>query len=290
MILFTSVKVPDAAVSVDVDNSSDTLCYLFAGHTYHGLRVDPRLISLDKTKYSRIWLGGDICSEALLEKSTVQHIDNVFDLAKPTTQYALGNHDVRNGNMQWYKSFCERESFNYYSANGAVSVCLNSMLNPTLCEELNSQYRMLKTICDTISESKHLFVFHHAGLWDRVPDLPPSATYSHSNFIYWSANCDSATSYYENTIYPMLKEVRSRGIKVYCIIGDTGTGSLKGFHQETSDSIHFFASGLYNAKYLHNPILFQAQIPDSILVFKHDLINQQMEWQFHGLDSLLNEQ
>jgi len=192
--------------------------------------------------------------------------------------------------MQWYRSYCERETYNSYSANGAVSVCLNSMLNPTLCEELNSQYEMLKTICDTITDSKHLFVFHHAGLWTRVPDLPPSSTYSHSNFIHWGANCDSADSYYENTIYEMLKDVRGRGINVYCILGDAGATNLKGFHQETSDSIHFFSSGIGNSKFTHDPALYQSKIPDSILVFRHDLINQQMDWEFQELDSLLTAQ
>ncbi|MBL4705614.1 MAG: hypothetical protein JKY54_13910, partial [Flavobacteriales bacterium] len=84
---------------------ADTLYYLFMGHTYNakptGPRVDPRLVLLDKSGYSRLWLGGDICSEAFLEKSTVEHMDDVFDLGNPSTQYALGNHDVRNGNMQW---------------------------------------------------------------------------------------------------------------------------------------------------------------------------------------------
>ncbi|MBL4703337.1 MAG: hypothetical protein JKY54_02385 [Flavobacteriales bacterium] len=149
---------------------------------------------------------------------------------------------------------------------------------------------MLKNICDTISVSKHLFVFHHAGLWLRVPGLPHPGSYSHSNLEFWGANCDSSSAYFENTIYPMLKEVRSRGIKVYCIMGDSGAGSMKGFHKENMDSIHFFSSGLYNSKYTHDSVLYDAQIPDSVLVFSHDLVNQEMTWQFQGLDSLLSEQ
>jgi hypothetical protein len=276
-----------------LEPGSDTLSYLFLGHTYNfkptGPRVDPRVVQIDKSQFSRIWLGGDICSEAFLEKSTVLHMDSVFSLSSSTTQYALGNHDVRNGNIEWYSEICNKPTYNVYSANGAVSICMNSMLNPGLCTQLNSQYKMIKSVCDTITDSKFLFIFHHAGLWENVPGLPPSATYCHSNFNYWVANCDSASTYYENTIYPLLKQVRNKGIKVFCIMGDSGTGTLKGFHTENADSIHFFASGLYNSKFSHDSILYNAQIPDSALIFTHDLVNQQMDWKFQSIDSLLNE-
>lgn len=273
---------------------SDTLSYIFLGHTYNfkptGPRVDPRVVAIDKSKFSRIWLGGDICSEAFLKKSTVLHMDSVFSLSSNTTQYALGNHDIRNGNIEWYSEICGKPTYNAYSANGAVSICMNSMLNPGLCPQLNAQYKFIKSICDTITESTHLFIFHHAGLWERVPGLPPSATYCHSNFNYWNANCDSSTTYYENTIYQLLKQVRNRGIKVYCIMGDSGTGSLKGWHRENADSIHFFASGLYNSKYSHDSVLYASQIPDSALIFTHDLINKTVDWRYQSIDSLLNEQ
>ncbi|MBX2817760.1 MAG: hypothetical protein KTR24_17275 [Saprospiraceae bacterium] len=263
---------------------SDTLQYIFLGHTYEwhtgGNRIDPRIVALDPQQYDRIWLGGDICSEAMLYETTLQHIDEVFDLSKATTQYALGNHDIRNGNIQWYHQYTGRRSYNHHTEHGLVSVCLNSMLNTTLCQDLNLQYQMLKNICDTISHSKHLVVFHHLNLWADLPDLPPPSTYSHHDARYWTANCDSIKTHYRDVIYPMLKEVRARGIKVYCIVGDTGSGTYKGFHTENRDSIHFFASGVDNSRYADDPQAYGQQPADSVLIFKHDLGQQHLTWEF----------
>ena len=274
--------------------NGDTLKYIFMGHTYswgsYGRRVDPRIIEIDKARYDRLWLGGDVCSESMLYKSTIEHIDSVFNLGSPKTQWAMGNHDVRNGNIQWYHELSGKQTYNYYSENGAVSVCLNSQLNPSMCEDLNLQFKMLKNICDTISVSKHLFVFHHANIWKNIPGLPTPGSYSHTNFERWQANCDSANTYYHIIIYPMLKEVRNRGINVYCILGDSGDGSKKGFHQETTDSIHFFASGINNSKYFDDPIALAQQPKDSVLIFEHVPNTQYMSWKFHDLDSLINAQ
>ena len=81
--------------------------YMFTGHTYQwytdGSKVDPRLVELDKSVYNRIWLGGDICSEAMLKRSTLEYIDSLFRIHEPWNHYALGNHDTRNGNLEWYR-------------------------------------------------------------------------------------------------------------------------------------------------------------------------------------------
>ncbi len=297
LIFLSWIYQPEAAKPLqylaEEVSGPDTLEYLFVGHTYHAQpgtqQVDSRLIQLDKSRYSRIWLGGDICSETFLDENSVAHIDDVFDLGALSTQFALGNHDVRNGNMHWYTEYCGRETYNFYSKDKVVSVCLNSMLNPGRCEELNAQFRMLKRICDTITESRHLFVFHHAGLWGRISELPPQTTYAHSDFKYWNANCDSSGTYYDVSILPLLRNVTNRGIKVYCIMGDVGAAA-KSFYQQTSDSIHYFGSGLQNSKYMHDTALFNSKVPDSVLIFSHCLSDQTVSWKFHGLDSLINAQ
>ena len=95
--------------------ADDTLRYVFMGHTYKynnpGPRyiVDPRIQDFDYTGYSRTWLGGDISSEATLNRGNFVYLDSVFDLMAPTTQYALGNHDIRNGNIQYYREATGRK-------------------------------------------------------------------------------------------------------------------------------------------------------------------------------------
>ncbi|MBL4862578.1 MAG: hypothetical protein JKY09_06130, partial [Crocinitomicaceae bacterium] len=100
--------------------------------------------------------------------------------------------------------------------------------------------------------------------------------------------CSSAQATFATAIYPLLEQVKAKGIPVYCIMGDSGT-SVKAYHQESADSIHFFASGIGNSKYTDSTILAQ-QPKDKVLVFEHVLPTQEMLWRFHDLDSLLNAQ
>ena len=274
--------------------AEDTLRYVFMGHTYRynnpGPRyiVDPRIQDFDYTGYSRTWLGGDISSEATLNRGNFVYLDSVFDLMAPTTQYALGNHDIRNGNIQYYREATGRKSYNVYSANGIVSLCMNSQLNPSNCEDLNLQFQMLKNVCDTIQNSSHLVLIMHNCLFYGVPNIPPPNTFAHSNFTNWNANCSSSTQTFTTAIYPMLEAVKEKGIMVHVIMGDTGT-SVKQFHQESTDSIHFFASGIGNSKYLDSAVLATKPL-DRVLVFEHVLATQEMTWQFQDLDSLVSTQ
>jgi hypothetical protein len=274
--------------------TDDTLKYIFLGHTYRynnpgpWHRLDLRVENLDYTPFQRIWLGGDISSEATLERGTMEYLDSVFDLSSPRVQYALGNHDIRNGNIQYYRELTGRNSYNVYSEHGVVSVCMNSQLNPTQCEDLNKQFQMIKNVCDTIQNSSHLFIMMHSCLFADVPNLPPAGTYAHTNYRNWNANCSSSTETFASAIYPMLEAVKEKGIIVYVMMGDTGTSS-KQFHQASADSINFFASGIGNSKYT-DPAILALQPLDRVLVFEHVLATQEMSWSFQDLDSLFNAQ
>lgn len=274
--------------------ADDTLRYIFLGHTYRynnpgpWYRVDPRVEDLDFTKYSRIWLGGDISSEATIDWGTMVYLDSVFDLSSPTTQYSLGNHDIRNGNIQYYRKLTGKRSYNVYSNDGIVSICMNSQLNPSQCEDLDRQFQMIKNVCDTIQESSHLFIIMHNCLFYGVPNIPPAGTFSHSDYANWNANCSSSTQTFSTAIYPMLEAVKAKGIVVNVIMGDTGT-SVKQFYQAATDSINFFASGIGNSKYLDSTIL-AGQPKDKVLVFEHVTATQEVNWEFQDLDSLFNAQ
>jgi hypothetical protein len=277
-----------------VKKGDDTLKYIFLGHTYDYQnpgpwhRLDPRIQDLDLTRYHRIWLGGDISSEATLDLGTMIYLDSVFDLGSPRVQYALGNHDIRNGNIQYYRTITNKKSYNVYSENGVVSICMNSQLNPTQCEDLNSQFQLIKNVCDTIQESSHLVLMMHNCLFYGVPNIPHPSNFAHSNYQYWNANCSSATQTFSTAIYPMLEAVKNRGIEVYVMMGDSGVSS-KQFHQESTDSIHFYASGIANSKYTDSSVLAQEPL-DRVLIFEHVLTTQEMTWSFQDLDSLFNAQ
>ena len=111
--------------------------------------------------------------------------------------------------------------------------------------------------------------------------------YAHVDFQHWNANCQDASQTFSSSIYPMLKAVRNRGVEVYVIMGDTGVNS-KEFHQQTPDSIHFYASGISNSKFTNSLDLLE-QPPDKVLIFEHEINSQKMKWSFQNLDSLINE-
>ncbi len=262
--------------------SQDTVKYLFIGHCYQintvGNKVDYRVEQLDKTPYEGIWLGGDVCSEAMLNYSTVQYIDSLFNLGNPETHWSLGNHDARNGNWEWYTEFTGRKTYYAYSSNGITRIVMNTNLLPVNCELLNDEYNMICNVCDTVSQSKYLIMIMHHGIWRDVPGLPPPGTYAQSDLRYWNANCDSVETPFVKTIYPKLVEVKNRGIEVICIIGDMGAGPNK-FEKDSDDGIHFLGCGLY-----HNE-------PDNnVLMFTYTPDNKNLSWQFCNLDSLLSVQ
>jgi hypothetical protein len=262
--------------------SQDTIKYLFIGHCYQintvGNKVDYRVEQLDKTPYAGIWLGGDVCSEAMLNYSTVQYIDSLFNLGNPETHWSLGNHDARDDNWDWYTEFTGRKTYYAYSSHGITRIVMNTNLLPVNCEMLNDEYNMICNVCDTISQSNYLVLIMHHGIWRGVPGLPPPGTYAQSDLRYWNANCDSVETPFVKTIYPKLLDVKNRGIEVVCIIGDMGAGAKK-FLMDSDDGIHFMGCGLY-----HN------QPDNNVLLFTYLKESRKLSWQFCNLDSLLTVQ
>ena len=263
-------------------HAQDTIQYLFVGHCYqrgtNGTRVDYRIEQLDKSVYEGVWLGGDVCSEAMLNYSTVQYIDSVFHLGSPETHWALGNHDARNGNWEWYTEFTGHKTYYAYSSHGITRIVMNTNIVPVNCEMLNEEYKIISDVCDTITKSKYLILLMHHGIWKDVPGLPSPSGYAQSNFKYWNANCDSVDTPFYKTIYPKLVDVKNRGIEVICVLGDMGSGPKK-FEMDSDDGIHFLGCGLYYNE------------PDNnVLTFTYTLPDQKLTWQFDNLDSLLNTQ
>ncbi|MFK5970279.1 MAG: metallophosphoesterase [Candidatus Marithrix sp.] len=253
--------------------------FLFVGHCYqsgsNGTKADYRIEQLNLSEYDGVWLGGDVCSEAMLNFSTIQYIDNVFNLGNPETHWALGNHDARNGNWEWYEDLSGRKTYYAYNNYDITRIILNTNLVPTNCGMINEQFEIISNVCDTIQHSKYLILLMHHGLWQDVPGLPSPSIYAQSNLKYWNANCDSVNTNFVNVVYPKLVEVKQRGIEVICILGDMGAGPKK-FQMDSEDGIHFLGCGLY-----HN------EPEDVVLIFNYDTETQLLDYNFHNLDSLL---
>ena len=126
----------------------------------------------------------------------------------------------------------------------------------------------------------------HSNLFAEMP-IRKATNYYHTNYRHWNANFSSSDANFETAIYPLLLSAKNRGVKVYCIMGDSGS-KVKAYYEPSVDSIHFFASGIYNSKYT-DPAEIAAK-PDKLLIFEHLLNTNEMVWKFHDLDSLLNAQ
>jgi hypothetical protein len=264
--------------------------YLFTAHTYMGESIiDSRLIEFDKSGYDNIWLGGDICSETLMLRSNLDYLDEHLRIGQPHNYFSLGNHDRRNGNIEYFEEFIGKKAYyaDYY--NGFTSIVLDTNLEPGDCENLNNQYKMICNVTDTISASSHLIMFFHWGLWSGVPGLPEPSVYAHTNLKYWNANCDSTNNNFAQIIYPLLVEVQNRGVNVICIMGDMGA-SYKKFEAVSSDGIQFLGCGLDNIKYYYEPDQWWTKEKDVVLEFNHNTTTKDLTWKFMDIDSLLDIQ
>lgn len=265
---------------------NDTLRYFFAGHTYQwhtaGNKVDLRLEQIDLSGYDGIWLGGDVCSEALLEYETLEYIDGLFDLKHPNTHWALGNHDARNGNWVWLEEMTGRKTYYTSTFNGISYMVLNTNLTPFDCEQLDDQYNTIVELCDTIENSSHLIFLVHHGIWDSVPGLPSPYTYAQSNLKYFSFTCQNNEATFIKEIYPRLIEVEKRGVEVILIMGDMGHHKV---HFVSDDGIDFLGTGL-NRSFYEDPEERANAPKDWILEFKHVPAEKWLDFKFHDLDSI----
>ncbi len=265
--------------------------YLFLGHTYMtATEIDQRLNYLNKSVYDNIWLGGDICSETLLYYSNLDYLNAKLKIKQPHNYWTLGNHDRRNGNIEWLEKYLGHKTYYVDYYNGFTAFVFDTNLDVSDCENLDKQYKLFCNVVDTISESSHLLLFFHWGLWADVPGLPSDPmSYANTGLKYWNANCDSVNTNFVNIIYPKLVKVANKGIEVICIMGDMGKYNKK-VDMLSSDGIHFIGCGLDNIIYRWKPEKLNVLEKDLILVFDHDVQNRKITWQFMDLDSLLDLQ
>ncbi len=257
----------------------DIVEYVFLGHTAQSgssNTIDFRAEALDYSRFTGVWHGGDVCTETLLDKSTIVYLDNMFGLGNPESHWAMGNHDWRIGNIEWYREFTNRKTYYAHTSNKITRVVINTNIVPTNCEMLDEQYEMIMNVCDTITQSKYLILITHHGLWRGVDPLPPPIVVGHSDLVYWNSNCYDVNSTFVNSIYPMLVEVQNRGVQVIYLYGDMGAQDKK-FDMTSNEGIHFLGCGLH-----------KNEEEDNILIFTYNKVSQSLDHQFHNLDSLYN--
>jgi len=266
----------------------DSLKFLFLGHTYDwsnpaGNTVDKRIELIPQSRYDGYWLGGDVCANTTLDPKTMMYLDDLFQLKNHYTHFVLGNHDVRDNNLDFYFKATGRPDYYTETHHNIVLSILNTNLNSSDCENLNAQFRMIESVIDTIQYASHYLLLMHHQIFSDIPGLHNFK--SNGVCQYYAMNCDSHQSYFSKTIYPRLIELENRGIDVLVVIGDTGWD--KGSESESTDGITFLASGINNSYY-------KSKAPKELINIASDVVlefvlipeDRKLLWKFIELNKL----
>ncbi|MCB9230252.1 MAG: hypothetical protein H6581_01195 [Bacteroidia bacterium] len=260
--------------------------YLFAGHCYEFKDpengIDPRIKTLNLNSYDHFTLGGDVLFEGVRDQASLDALDEVVDLSSPKTHWALGNHDLLAGHQDWIEEKTGRPSFYSFHQDGVTFVLLNTNILKTDCPNLDEQYAMLQSVCDTLQKSSHLVLLMHHVIWGKVIDGGTLGVANGDN-PWFHLNCASPTPYFDLTAYPLLTSVRQRGIKVLVISGDLGQQKQQ-FEYITPEGIVFLGAGLNKSATLWFGNTYRGN--DAMIVLHHDLAEKTLDWEFVKIDSL----
>lgn len=284
LLTITFLTIGSSCRKSEPKPKEETRKYLFVGHTYAGTNlIDHRIIPhLSRTLYDQFWLGGDMCSETTADSLTLEYLDGLFDLGSPKTHWTLGNHDIRNGNLQWITKKTKRPTFYSANFNGICLLVLNTNFGHGGYDTLavNAQYEKVKKVCDTLQAVSHLIVLSHHVCWARVAGLDSAQVAANANgaWLKWRFN---PQEYFEDAIYPLLLQVKNKGINVINLAGDFGQESTE-YYQQSPDGIHFIGSGI-TSDIPWNTQFQTHGLEDKILIFEHNLETQALHWHFEVL-------
>ena len=282
-----------------VPSPHEVSTYLVLGHIYQwgsphdNNRVDHRLEGVDFSRYAGILLGGDICTETTKYESTVEYLDNLFDLQSEGTMWSLGNHDARNGNSHWITERTERPLFYTAFSNNVQWLILNSPFdvdpdNPDPCVDMAEQWDLITTVLDTVAHADNLVILMHYAIWGNVErEGMRTAQFANAEKSWVNLVCDSIKRF-ETHVYPLLLDVAERGIRISVISGDGGQKS-KRYSYRTAEGIDFFITGINNSiDTLEYPAGTKFNFnPDSVLELKIDDATGILESEFIPLSKII---
>ena len=220
------------------------LKFIFVPHPrsedHVNLSVNPVIAKINFASYDVRLLGGDLTYNTNRDSATLAHCDNIFDLGSPNTLWSFGNHDVQSGDREIIKEFTGRDSYYSYARDGITFIVLDTELDAEGSSRTfikGDQLKMVQDVCDSIKDSRYLILLHHRFMWminnddfkDRLTDS-----------IAQSSRLMDTTNFYSD-IYPLLQQVKHKGIQVLVFGGDRCDFNLEYFPE---DSITFYAAGL----------------------------------------------
>ena len=232
------------------------------------------LAKIDFKKYDMRMLGGDLTYSVGKDSATLAYCDNIFNISSFNTLWSFGNHDVQSGHRSLIKEFTGRDSYYSYYRDGITFLVLDTELDAVSFNRTfikGDQLQMVKDVCDTIKESRYLILLHSRYIWMINSDyFKPMLTDS----IAASSRSMDTTNFYSD-IYPLLQNVKSKGIQVLVFGGDKSKINI---NYSPEDSITFYAARL------------ATDLPDSInnvIILNYNLQSKELTCNYVPLTDMI---
>lgn len=252
-------------------SGSKDFSFIFVPHPRSDSRqvqtVLPSISKIDFSLYHMTLLGGDLTYYTSINRVSMDYLDSLFQLGSPNTLWTFGNHDLNNrsliaeytGRPSWYT--CNRAGITFlvmdteWDANGFVSSFISG-----------NQLEMFRNVCDTLNHASWLILLHHRLLW--MIGNPDFATRIDS--VGESTRQLDTTNFYQD-IYPLLQQVKKKGIRVLCLGGDKSKINIR---YSPEDSIYFLASTM-------GPEF--ADSVNHVVILNYDSISGDLQWKYVSL-------
>jgi len=269
-----SIAILDITAQIgECPTSSRFQYYLHLAHTRTAANpsMDQVAESIDYSFYDMLWLGGDMALSSSLDDVTMEHLDSILDLGNDQTLWALGNHDY--ADLDRIQAYTHRPPYYAYYRDKITFLVLDTQ--DSLSNITGQQRELFDRVTDTLQTTTHLVLLHHKLFWmygndDLQPYINTIPNGGFGDCFY----CINPNNFYSD-LYPVLLEIEAKGIEVICVAGDIGFHANE-FEYTTPEGVQFLASGI-NAGHVNN----------QALVFKHDVINDSLYWEFTLLSDLL---
>lgn len=256
-------------ISLQIYAEQDTVLYLFMGHPRDDDRTHEHVLKtvekLDYSKYELLLLGGDLTWNTSELISTLEYCDIIFHLSDSNTHLAIGNHDLDNPTN--LLNFTKKGRYHAISRNNISFLVLDTEL--TTPNIAGAQLDFVKSVTDTITNSDYLILIHHRILWMAGND-----DLAHLNDSVAASTRNLGPSNFFPEVYPLLQEVKQRGIEVLCLAGDRTDINIS---YAIEDSIQFLASGMVGTF---------PDINNFVILLTHDLSNHKLNYDFVPLSEL----
>lgn len=280
---------------------------LVLGHIYQwhteGNKIDERLENKEYAAFKELWLLGDLCSETTREQATLEYLDEIFDLSSNSTKWAVGNHDIRNGNLDYISNTTGRPLYYGSIEDNLAIYVLNSQMQHYLfkdsCAYKQLQDQDFRSFLDKISKDndiKHLFVLSHNPIWSDAEESLREYELIGNAQAGWIDMICEWNGEFRNQYLETLIEIQRKGVEVHCVSGDGGQYQ-KSFYETAESGINYYVTGINNSYVTGineaNYTVSGSQLkdgfntnPDSILVFDYDTASKRYLHKFIPVENL----